>query len=72
MAFKGKFDDVGNFSEGLALVRKGGQYFYINKKGERAFEGEFDDAFNFSEGVAWVKKDGKWFYIDIRGRRVFG
>ena len=65
-----EFDDVGNFYEGFAWVKKDGKYGYINTKGEQVIECKFDCAWNFSEGFALVKKYGKWGYINTKGYSV--
>src|SRR3989338_2040371 len=72
IAEAGGFQFVGNFSktEGLALVRKAGQWFYIYKAGEEIRGERFDRAGDFSEGLAWVEKDGQWFYIDKAGEEI--
>lgn len=63
-----KFDDAGDFSEGLARVSLGGimawpqgetgrimgNWGYINKKGEWVIPPQFDYALDFSEGLAAV------------------
>ncbi|PIR89553.1 MAG: hypothetical protein COU07_01490 [Candidatus Harrisonbacteria bacterium CG10_big_fil_rev_8_21_14_0_10_40_38] len=64
------FDNVGLFSEGLAVVEKDGKEFHIRHDGSPAYEERFDSANSFSEGVASVKKDGKWFNIRYDGTRV--
>ena len=66
-----EFDDVGNFYEGFAWVKKDGKWGYINTKGEQIVECKFDSVGNFSEGFAIVKKDGKWGYINTKGYPVF-
>ncbi len=58
-----KFD----FQEGLALVKKGGKYGFIDKAGAVKIPIEYDHAWPFSEGLARVKKGGKWGFIDQAG-----
>ena len=65
-----EFDDVGNFYEGFAWVKKDGKWGYINTKGEQIVECEFDDFYDFKEGFASVKKDGKWGYINTKGEQI--
>ena len=68
-AIKAKFDGVGNFSEGLAIVaeEKDGEvkYGYINKNGRIVIPLKFDGAGSFSEGLAAVKQGDKWGYIAV-------
>ena len=67
---KAKYEFVGAFSEGLALVTTIDDYWvtrkygYINKKGEEVVKPKYDDAGDFSEGLALVRKDGKYGYIN--------
>lgn len=58
-----------SFSEGFALVQKGGRSYYITKYARRAFgsDTEFEDALPFSGGYAAVKIDGLWGYINTKG-----
>ena len=66
-----KYDEISDFSGGLARVQKNGLwYYYINKKGEEVIPCEFPDARDFSEGLAAVKKDGLWCYINKKGEEV--
>ena len=55
------FDQVKDFSEGLAAVKIGEKWGYINEKGEIVIKPEFDSALRFSQGLAPVKKlTQKW------------
>ena len=51
-----EFDDVGNFYEGFAWVKKDGKYGYINTKGEQIVECKFDGVGDSYEGFAVVLK----------------
>ena len=48
------FDNVGNFSEGLAAARINFKHGFIDRKGEWVIEPRFDWAWDFSEGLAAV------------------
>ena len=66
-----KYDEISDFSGGLARVQKNVLcYYYINKKGEEVIPCEFPDARDFSEGLAAVKKAGLWCYINKKGEEV--
>ena len=78
-----KYDYVGNFSEGLAYVRRNGKYGYIDTTGRKVipcgslpissvktFDFFNPAGFDFHEGLARVEKDGKWGYIDKTGCEV--
>ncbi|HWR06523.1 WG repeat-containing protein [Sporomusa sp.] len=73
-------DEVREFSEGLAVVRRGAKYGYIDKK-QLVVPFKFDAADDFSEGLAVVaKREGntileklhniKYGYIDKDGTEV--
>src|SRR5258705_145734 len=49
-----QFDEAGSFSEGLAPVRIGASYGYIDKQGKTVVKPQFDFAGSFSEGLAAV------------------
>lgn len=61
------YDSVGDFSEGLAAVKRNGKWGYIDEAGRQIVSCIYDSARNFSEGVAAVEQGGKWGYIDKTG-----
>lgn len=52
---KPKYDYIGNFSEGLAIVEINKKYGYINKSGKIVIKPIFRSAREFSEGLASVE-----------------
>lgn len=68
----GPFDYAGDFSEGLAVVKVGDQFGYVDRKGNFAIKPQFDWAGGFSEGlaIARIKKLPKLGYIDKTGNMV--
>jgi hypothetical protein len=80
------YDYVGNFSEGLASVKKDWKpsvrkdlkpsvkkdcmYGFIDKTGKEVIACIYDDADKFSEGISKVLKDKKWGFIDKTGKEV--
>lgn len=62
-----RFDGAKAFSEGLAPVKIGSLWGYINKRGAMAISPQFDDAMSFSDGVAAVRQRGFYGYIDKSG-----
>ena len=62
-----RFDEARPFSEGVAPVRVGNRWQFINANGNVAFNRDFDDARPFAEGLAAVREDGLWGYIDRTG-----
>lgn len=70
-----KYDDISDFSSGLARVRIGnyysGQYGYINKKGKEVTEVKYIIASStFHDGLAYAYRDGKYGYINTKGKEV--
>ena len=63
-----KYNRVGEFSEGLALIEQNGKYGYIDTQGNIAIAPQYDEAGNFSEGLVAVVLDGKSFFIDGAGK----
>ena len=77
------YDGVGNFSEGLAWVNRGGKknsdylseftggkFGFIDRHGREVIEVNFDNAADFSDGLAAVKLGDKWGFIDSNGTMV--
>lgn len=61
---------LGDFSEGLAPVKKGGKWGYIDANGQFVIQPQFEDAKSFSEGLAGVMIKEKWGYINREGKLV--
>jgi uncharacterized lipoprotein YddW (UPF0748 family) len=55
MAIPPQFDQADSFSEGLARVRIGDKWGYIDQTGQFVISPQFDEANSFSEGVALVQ-----------------
>ncbi|MBN2571704.1 MAG: WG repeat-containing protein [Ignavibacteriales bacterium] len=62
------FTDAGDFSNGLAFIRKNKKYGYIDKTGKIVIKPQFEWPSNFSEGLAYVRKNGKYGFIDKSGK----
>ena len=58
-----QFDAAYDFVDGLALVRIGKQFGYIDKTGKYLTQPQFDDAFGFADGLARAQSGEKWGYI---------
>lgn len=50
------YDDARKFSEGLAAVKRGNKWGYINESEEVVIDFQYDRAYSFSEGKALVEK----------------
>jgi WG containing repeat len=65
-----RFDDAGDFSEGLAPVVIDGQWGYVDRSGQISIPAKFQWAESFSDSLAAVRQDGKIGFIDHSGRFV--
>jgi hypothetical protein len=65
-----QIQSLSRFSEGLASVKVGNLYGYIDKKGDFRIPPQFLSANDFSEGLACVRLNDKTGYIDKSGRWV--
>ena len=69
-----QFDDTRPFSEGLAAVRIGDEWGFIDTTGSYVINPQFDIAGRFFEGLAAVRigddETGKWGFIDTTGSVV--
>ena len=65
-----KYDFACDFSEGLAKVKLGSKYGFVDKSGKEVFQLKYDVVGDFSEGLASVFLNGKWGYIDKSGKEV--
>ncbi|EAJ6136156.1 WG repeat-containing protein [Campylobacter lari] len=70
IAIEPKFNDVTNFSEGLAGVKLNDKWGFIDKNDKVVIKPKFDDAWGFSKGLAEVLLNGKWVYIDKKGNII--
>jgi hypothetical protein len=70
-----QYDDIDEFSEGLACVTVGRSAYkrkcgFINMTGKVVIPLKYDFADSFSEGLAVVRLDGKYGFINKRGKVV--
>ena len=64
------YNDISDFSDGLAVVELNDKCGYIDKTGREVIPLKYDWANDFSEGLADVQLNGKWGYIDKTGREA--
>ncbi|MEX1003244.1 MAG: WG repeat-containing protein [Crocinitomicaceae bacterium] len=64
--FKREYEDVGSFSDKIA-VKKEGQWGYVNLKGAKVLDFQFSYAFSFYQNTAIVKRDPFYGLIDEKG-----
>lgn len=68
------YDDISTFKEGLAVVKDGEKYGFINRSGIEVIPVRFSMACGFSEGVAAVTEtdEGDFGFIDKEGKLLTG
>jgi hypothetical protein len=66
-----RYEDVCNFSEGLARVRWKGKDFHILPNGKPAYNERYDWVGKFLRGFAWVDLEGKGFHILPNGKPAY-
>ena len=69
-----KYDDVDIFSEGLAAVKFGDKWGFINKSGKEIVSFKYNFVYNFSGGMAMIEEydghDSAQGFIDKSGKEV--
>jgi WG containing repeat len=65
-----RFTWAGDFAQGLAPVRVGEKFGYIDTSGVQRIPAAYAFASGFSENRAACLRDGKWGYLDVTGREV--
>ncbi|MBS0011931.1 MAG: WG repeat-containing protein [Bacteroidales bacterium] len=64
------FEDIKNFSEGLAPVKINDRWGYINREGDIIIEPAYDDAFVFAHGLGCIEKNGRYGCGNTSGQMV--
>jgi hypothetical protein len=67
-----RYDDAGDFKEGLCAVADG-RWGFIDKRGEVVINPRFEavDRGGFYQGVCWVKEERRWGYINREGSYIW-
>lgn len=65
-----KYNNVGPFSEGLAKVKVGNKWGYVDKTGKEVTPLKYDFAGSVNEGLARVMYGGKWGFVNKYGDEV--
>jgi hypothetical protein len=69
--FESKYDSYGNFTNGLARVRRNGNWGFINKSGHEVIKLQFHFAEEFSDDYAIVRNpEDKYGVINITGELI--
>lgn len=64
------FDAVGDFSDGLAVVKRDGKQGAIDHNGNVVIPPHFEEITPFACGLAAVRSGKHWGYIDHKGEVV--
>ena len=65
-----KYDGAGPFSNGLARVKKGIKWGYIDTTGSVIIPIKYNEVENFYDGIARVRLGQKWGLMDVTGREI--
>jgi hypothetical protein len=65
-----KYDEISNFSEGLAAVSKDGLWGFVDKTGKEIIALKYANTLGFSEGLAAVELNKKTGFIDAQGKEI--
>ncbi|MBK6344998.1 MAG: protein kinase [Bacteroidales bacterium] len=68
--FDFKYDYLGSFIDGLAIVKRNGLSGFINKFGIEVIPCQFESVDIFHDGLACVKRNGKYGFIDKKGKVI--
>ena len=69
-AIKAKFQEAGQFSEGLAFVKSGNKYGYISELVMFVIPAIYDSAEPFNNQLAICSQNGNYGVIDNSGREI--
>lgn len=69
LIFGAAYDQVSDFENGMAIVKRGATYGYLSLDG-REVKPVYQEARFFEDGLAAVKAKGRWGVIDMTGRYV--
>ncbi len=59
--------DVEGFKSGLAMIKMGDKWGYVNTSGKIVVPAKYEDANDFNDGYAAVKSGGNFFILDTKG-----
>lgn len=65
-----EFEEVREFSEGMAVVKNNGKWGAIDSRFNLVIDYQYDNAQTFTYGLLAVEKNGKWGYVDRTGKVI--
>ena len=66
------WEQLGGFSEGLALIKDNGKWGFIDMAGNKIIDTKYDAASSFTKGAAMVNLGNKIFLINKKGEAIDG
>jgi hypothetical protein len=70
MAIAPSFDEAETFSEGLAKVKVGAKWGFVDRQGSMTINPTFDEAASFNDSTAWVRIGKQVGYINETGKFI--
>ncbi len=70
IVIKNEWDEVRDFSDGFAAVRRGNLWGFINRSGNVVAKPEWDEVRDFRDGVASVRRGFKWGLVGPDGEHI--
>ncbi len=64
------WDEIGDFADGLALVKENSKWGFIDVLGNKMIDLKFDVASSFTNGAAIVKLNDRFFLINKKGEPI--
>lgn len=66
-----KYDFIGDFVEGLAVVKLNDRYGFVDKTGKEVISPKYDSVGYFSEGLVTVLLKGNLGFVDKTGKEYW-
>jgi len=64
------YDDIDDYAEGLARIKKGNLFGYVDSVENITIPIQYDEATHFKNGLAVVRQNGKYGVIDKKGKEI--
>lgn len=72
LAVRAVYEDAASFSNGLAAVKSGSNWGYIDPNNRTVIDFKYQEAYSFTaEGTADVCRNGEWQIIDKEGKLIY-
>jgi len=71
MVIPPQYDESYKHAEGMAAVKAGRKWGFVDKAGKMVIPAQYDNVLSFSNGLAEVSVGKKWGYIDNTGKYVW-